>query len=95
MADEMEIGIRELRRDLGTYVRRAQRGERLTITDRRRPVAVLAPLPENESMLDRLIAEGRATRAEGDPLEVEPFLTRDEYEAILKDLEDERGEDRF
>jgi prevent-host-death family protein len=38
------IGVVELRRNLGVYVRRVCEGERLLITSRGRPVAELGPL---------------------------------------------------
>lgn len=38
------VGVTELRRNLGVYVRRAGQGERLLITNRGRPVAELGPL---------------------------------------------------
>lgn len=36
--------MRELKSGLSAYLRRAAAGERLTITDRGRPVAILGPL---------------------------------------------------
>ncbi|MBA3437515.1 MAG: type II toxin-antitoxin system Phd/YefM family antitoxin [Thermoleophilaceae bacterium] len=57
------VGIRELRHDLSRYLRRVKGGERLVVTDRNRPVAVLAPLPEDEDPYERLIAEGKLTPA--------------------------------
>ena len=55
------VGIRELQARLSEYVERAHAGEVVVVTDRGRPVARLAPL-EGESVLERLIAEGLATR---------------------------------
>ena len=60
------VGIRELRQNLSKYLQRVLRGETLQVTDRGRPVAVLAPLPEQESALGRLQREGRLMRARGD-----------------------------
>lgn len=57
------IGIRELRQNASEYVRRAEKGETIEVTDRGRPVAQLAPLPQPEDILERWIAEGKATRA--------------------------------
>lgn len=57
------VGIRELRQGLSRYVKRARDGERVVVTDRNCPVAILAPLPENEDPYQRLIAEGRITPA--------------------------------
>ena len=39
------VGIAELRQNLSRYLRRVQRGERLLVTDRNRPVAELGPPP--------------------------------------------------
>jgi prevent-host-death family protein len=66
------VGVRELRQELSRYLRRVARGETLEVTDRGRPVAVLAPLPQPSSPLARLVAEGRAVRPEGDLLELLP-----------------------
>lgn len=55
------VGIRELKARLSEYVDRAHAGEVVVVTDRGRPVARLAPL-EGESVLERLVADGLATR---------------------------------
>lgn len=53
------LGIRELRADLATHVRRAGGGERVVVTIDGRPVAQLSPLtPEAEPTLDDLAAAG-------------------------------------
>jgi antitoxin (DNA-binding transcriptional repressor) of toxin-antitoxin stability system len=46
---------------LSVYLRRVERGERLLVTDRNRPVAELGPAPSTGPDLDRLITEGRIT----------------------------------
>jgi prevent-host-death family protein len=56
------VGVAELRQNLSKYLRRAERGERLVVTDRNRPVAELGPPPSTWTDLDRLIAEGRVSR---------------------------------
>lgn len=61
----VRIGIRELRQNASEYVRRAEKGEVIEVTDRGRPVAQLTPLPQPMSVLERWIAEGKATRATG------------------------------
>ncbi len=58
-----KVGIRELRQNLTKYLRRVVAGETLRVTDRGTPVAVLAPLPEQATTLDRLAARGLVTRA--------------------------------
>jgi len=55
------VGVGELRQNLSRYLRRIERGERLVITDRNRPVAELRPLPATSSGLERLVAEGLVT----------------------------------
>lgn len=50
-------GIRELRQRASELVRRVAQGETIEITDRGRPVALLAPLPEGTA-LERLRAAG-------------------------------------
>ena len=57
------VGIRELRQYLSRYLRRVAEGETLQVLDRGRPVAILAPLPEQASPVDKLVAAGRLTRA--------------------------------
>ena len=50
-------GIRELRQRASELLRRVEAGETSEITDRGRPVAVLAPLPDRRP-IDRLRATG-------------------------------------
>jgi prevent-host-death family protein len=58
------VGVRELRQNLSVYLRRVKDGETLEVTERGQPVARLSPAPPPQmSILDRLIAEGRATPA--------------------------------
>jgi len=58
---ERRVGVRELRQNLSKYLRRVERGERLEVTEHGRPVAVLGPLGEADSPMERLIAAGRAS----------------------------------
>ncbi len=62
------IGIRELRQHASRWVRRAAAGESFEVTDRGRPVARLQPLPAATQGVERLIAEGRISEADGDLL---------------------------
>jgi prevent-host-death family protein len=66
------VGVRELRQNLSRYLRRVALGERLEVTERGKPVAVLAPASEPQSALRRLIASGRARPPEGDLLDLAP-----------------------
>jgi prevent-host-death family protein len=57
------VGVRELRQRASELLRRVERGERIEITDRGRPVAILGPLPDDP--LQRLREAGDLTAAEG------------------------------
>jgi prevent-host-death family protein len=58
------VGVRELRQRASELLRRVEAGETIEVTDRGRPVAVLAPLPAS-SPIDRLRASGDLSPAEG------------------------------
>ena len=87
--------MRELRQHLSRYLRRVAAGERLVVTERRRPVAVLAPLPEEEDILDYLIAVGEATPAVGDLLDLPPPLPADSEGPSLSQILEEMREDKI
>jgi len=65
-----QVGVRELRQNLSRYLRRVASGERLEVTERGKPVAVLTPLPESSSALQRLVSSGRVRPAQGDLLDL-------------------------
>lgn len=58
----LSVGIRELRQRASELLRRVGQGETIEITDRGRPVALLAPPPEG-SPLERLRAKGEVESA--------------------------------
>lgn len=62
----ISIGIRELRQHASKYIRRAQAGETVIVTDRGEAVAQIVPVKKYGGVIDRLIAEGRATPPRGD-----------------------------
>ena len=89
--EERQVGVRELRQNLSKYLRRVQRGERLEVTEHGRPVAVLAPLGQPQTSIDRLIAAGRVTSPRGDLLAQLP--PRGRVSTVASDaLADERAE---
>ena len=55
------IGVRELRQNLSVYLDRVKEGETMRVTEHGRVVALLTPLPRPVDVLDRLVAEGKAT----------------------------------
>ncbi len=90
------VGVRELRQNLSRYLRRVEAGETLEVTEHGRPVAVLAPLPPpQESILDRLIREGRARPAQGDLLDVKPLPARTTGPTLSEILAEQREGERF
>jgi prevent-host-death family protein len=85
------VGVAELRQNLSRYLRRVERGERLVVTDRNRPVAELGPPPSSGAALDRLIAEGRVSRPRRRGLPASLELAGDPY-ALSRALDEVRGE---
>jgi prevent-host-death family protein len=85
------VGIAELRQNLSRYLRRVERGERLLVTDRNRPVAELGPPPSTGAALDRLIAEGRVSRPTRRGLP-EPIELTGDPRALSRALDEVRGE---
>lgn len=68
-----QVGVRELRQNLSKYLERVRAGEAFEVTERNRPVAVLAPLAGETTATGRLVAAGRATAPTSDLLGVEPL----------------------
>jgi len=68
------IGVRELKAQLSRQLKRVERGSRLTITDRGRPIAVLSPVePQaNAGWAWRMAAEGKASWSGGKPRGLNP-----------------------
>jgi len=89
------VSVRELRQHLSRYLHRVQAGERLVVTERRRPVAVLGPLPEQDDVLELLIAIGEATLAEGDLLDLPPPKPSRTAGPPLSEILNELRADRF
>jgi prevent-host-death family protein len=91
------IGIRELRQNASKYIERVKAGETLEVTERGRPVAVLAPLPPTTSVIDRLRAEGRLRPARGRIGDLPPPIKVDDPDIGRKLLEalDEQREDKI
>jgi len=85
------VGIAELRQNLSRYLRMVERGDRLVVTDRNRPVAELGPPPATGRDLDRLIAAGRLNRPlrKGLP---EPLDFGGDPYALTNALDEVRGE---
>jgi prevent-host-death family protein len=63
------VGVRELKAGLSEFLRRVQRGESITVTDRGRPVAVLRPIIDDtlSAALSAMVADGSANWSGGSP----------------------------
>jgi prevent-host-death family protein len=89
------VGVRELRQNLSVYLRLIEAGETLEVTEHGRPVARLTPLPpQRMSVLDRLIAEGKAFPGKGGNLaDLGPPLDIGPGPALSDVLQQMRDED--
>jgi prevent-host-death family protein len=63
------IGVRSLKAGLSACLRRVRAGERITVTDRGRPIAAIVPIDAGPARewIDRMVAEGRAYWSGGKP----------------------------
>ena len=86
-----QVSVRDLRQHLSRYLRRVETGERLVVTERRRPVAMLGPLPDEVDVLDYLIAIGEATPPAGDLLDL-PCAPSSEGMSTSEILDELRGD---
>lgn len=85
----MDVAVRELKAKLSAYLARAAAGERITVTDRGKPIAVLGPLAGGVD-LDAAAEAGWLTRATSSGLApVRPFRGE---RSIASSLEEDRGE---
>jgi len=88
------VGVRELRQNLSVYLRRVRRGEKLEVTERGRPVAVLQPIVAADR-LARLEARGiRVRRGAGNLADLPPPASV-RLDRPLSDVLDESREDRI
>jgi prevent-host-death family protein len=60
----MEVSVREMKNNLSKYLKRAQAGEEVIVTDRGRPVARLGPVVRHEAVSP----EDAVARLRGCPL---------------------------
>jgi prevent-host-death family protein len=92
---QSRVGVRELRQNLSVYLDRVKAGETLEVTEHGRPVARLGPREAGPvSIIDRFIAEGRATPATVDHRTIPyppsyPEYTGPTLSEILQDMRDE------
>jgi prevent-host-death family protein len=84
----MDVGVRELKAKLSEYLERAEGGETITVTDRGRPKAILAPIPGRDR-LDEGVAEGWVLAATRPGLR--PVRRRPPLRPTLDVLAEDRG----
>jgi prevent-host-death family protein len=89
----MRVGIRELRQDASTWVRRAAAGETIEITDRGRPVAQLGPLTAPPRGLAALEAAGLIRKATGKLSDLKPVKPPPGTRPLSEILEEMRNEE--
>jgi prevent-host-death family protein len=89
------VGVRELRQNLSVYLRRVRRGEKLEVTERGRPVAVLQPIVAAGDKLAELEARGVSLRrGAGNLADLSP-PARVKVDRPLSEMLDESREDRI
>jgi prevent-host-death family protein len=87
-----QMGIRELRDTLTSVIRRVQGGETIEVTHHGRPVALLAPVPDDR--IARLVATDDVTPASR-PLDLSaPLLPVTGEMTASEAIEDDRAADR-
>jgi prevent-host-death family protein len=89
------VGIRELNQQTSQILDRVRAGETIEITDRGIPVAEIRPVGREQSVLARLVAEGRLIPATIDPavlhvLPKEPVDGVSVADSLAADREQER-----
>lgn len=86
------MGIRELRDNLTSAVRRVRAGETIEVTHDGEPVAVLAPI--GRSRIDEMIARGEVTPATK-PLDLTRPLVKNTSGRPMSEILDEQRADRL
>ncbi len=86
----MDVGIRELKQRLSEYLDRVAKGERLRVTDRGRPKALIIPVADLE-IVERGVREGWIVR--GDESVPKPAPRVRARRRTLEVLGDDRGVD--
>jgi prevent-host-death family protein len=70
------VGIRELKRSISRYLRDVQSGERILITDRKKPLAVITAIDNNQEneMIKQLADTGMVYWTGGKPSGATPRI---------------------
>jgi prevent-host-death family protein len=89
------IPVRELNQHTSAVLQRVQRGETLEVTVGGRPVARLVPLGEGASLLEQMVAEGRAVAPTAIGLAPMPPRLGDPAVSVSGELAAGREEERW
>ena len=92
MKSRRRLGVRAMRQNLSVYLRRVGSGETFEVTARGRPVAVLGPIEDGLTPIERLVASGRASRPEGDLPELGPPPKLGRARGLSEALQEQRAE---
>ncbi len=87
------VGIRELRDNVSAVIRRVAGGESIDVTDHGHPVARLIPARPG-TVVEQLLAEGRAMPAEVDLLDYDPPAIEPGEPLLSEVLADLRADER-
>ena len=68
----MRVGIRELKQNASSVIRRVANGESVEVTDRGRPVARIVPMQAADPY-DRMVADGEISVGNGRWDEIDPL----------------------
>lgn len=85
----MDVAVRELKAKLSSYLQRAAAGERITVTDRGRPIATLGPVLDGVD-LSVGVAAGWVTPASATGLA--PVRRAKSRTTVLQALAEDRSE---
>lgn len=90
------MGVRELKDRLSSYLRAAEKGERIIVTDRGRPVAELSPpkLDQVGEARRELIEQGLLTPGKGNRRvhypALKPLMSPEDVASLLDDVRGDR-----
>lgn len=85
----MDVAVRELKAKLSAYLQRAAAGERITVTDRGRPIAVLGP-PIGTVDLESAVEDGWLTRRTRSGLR--PIRRQQPMRSVREVLDEDRAD---
>lgn len=86
----MDVGVRELKQHLSEFLDRAASGERIMVTDRGRPKALIVPLPGGDQ-IQRGLDEGWITPPAAKGKLPSPPVRRRANATVAEMIDEDRG----